>query len=135
MAGQERTWKGRVVRAEGKLDERTRMVNVVVRVDHPYKTKPPLAVGLFVTVEIAGRVLPRAAIIPRSALREGDVVWVVDGDNHLSFRQVEVATRQEDEVMVENGLKNGESVVISSLKVVTDGMAVKPVCDTEWPKR
>jgi RND family efflux transporter MFP subunit len=135
VAGQERTWKGRVVRAEGKLDERTRMVNVVVRVDHPYKTKPPLAVGLFVTVEIAGRVLPRAAIIPRSALREGDVVWVVDGDNYLSFRQVEVATRQEDEVMVENGLKNGESVVISSLKVVTDGMAVKPVCDTEWPKR
>jgi multidrug efflux pump subunit AcrA (membrane-fusion protein) len=92
-------------------------------------------VGLFVTVEIDGRVLPQAAIIPRSALRQGDVVWVLNKHNRLNFRQVEVATRQEDMVMVENGLKNGEAVVISPLNVVTDGMAVNPVCDTEWPQR
>ena len=135
VAGQERTWSGRVVRAEGKLDERTRMVNVVVRVDNPYKTKPPLAVGLFVTVAIKGDTLQKAAVIPRSALRQGEVVWVVDNDNRLNFRQVEVAARQQDEVIVKNGLQKGDSVVISSLQVVTNGMAVNPVCDTGESQR
>jgi RND family efflux transporter MFP subunit len=135
IAGQKRTWSGKVVRAEGKLDERTRMVNVVVRVKKPYTTKPPLAVGLFVPVEIAGRVLPQATVIPRSALRQGDVVWVVEESGRLNFRKVKVATKQEDEVIVEGGLEDGEEVVISPLQVVTDGMAVSPVCETDWPKR
>lgn len=135
VAGRERTWSGRVVRAEGKLDERTRMVNVVVRVDNPYKTKPPLAVGLFVAVEISGQTLPQATVIPRSALRQEDVVWVVDNDNRLNFRQVEVATRQQDEVIVKDGLQNGDAVVVSPLQVVTNGMAVSPVCETEGTQR
>jgi RND family efflux transporter MFP subunit len=39
FAGRDLTWTGRVNRAEGKLDERTRMINVVVRVEKPYQTK------------------------------------------------------------------------------------------------
>jgi len=135
IAGRERTWSGRVVRAEGKLDERTRMINVVVRVDDPYATKPPLAVGLFVTVEIMGDTLPQATVIPRSALHQEDVVWVVDNHNRLHFRRVEVAARQHDEVIVKNGLKNGDAVVTSPLQVVTNGMAVSPVCDTDQAQR
>ncbi len=135
IAGQELTWSGQVVRAQGKLDERTRMVNVVVRVKKPYSTKPPLAMGLFVTVEIAGRVLPQASVLPRAALRQGNLVWVVDEGNRLNFRKVEVATQQQDKVIVEKGLEDGEEVVISPLQVVTDGMAVSPVCETNWPTR
>ncbi len=135
IAGQELTWTGRVVRAEGKLDERTRLVNVVVRVKNPYATKPPLAVGLFVPVEIAGRSLPNATVIPRSALRQGSVVWVVDKDNRLNFRKVEVAKRHQDEVVIQGGLKDGEEVVISPLKEVTNGMAVSPVCEADQEKR
>ena len=55
IAGKEQTWEGIVVRAEGKVDELTRMINVVVRVNQPYAKKPPLAPGMFVTVDIQGR--------------------------------------------------------------------------------
>ncbi len=127
IAGQELSWAGKVVRAEGKLDERTRMINVVVRVDKPYDRKPPLAVGLFVTVYIDGRTLQDAVIIPRSALRQGHVAWVVDGDNRLHFRKVEVARFQGDDVVVQSGLNHGEAVVVSPLKAVTDGMTVRTV--------
>ena len=127
LAGLERTWSGSVVRTEGRLDERTRMINVVVRVEKPYAKKPPLPVGLFVVVEIEGRILPDAAVIPRSALHQGDVVWVVDNNDRLHFREVDVARVQGDEVMVEGGLKSGEMVVISPLEAVTDGMAVRTV--------
>jgi RND family efflux transporter MFP subunit len=127
LAGLERTWSGSVVRTEGRLDERTRMINVVVRVEKPYAKKPPLPVGLFVFVEIEGRTVPDAAVIPRSALHQGDVVWVVDNNDRLRFREVDVARVQGDEVMVEGGLKGGETVVISPLEAVTDGMAVRTV--------
>ncbi|MBW1774370.1 MAG: efflux RND transporter periplasmic adaptor subunit, partial [Deltaproteobacteria bacterium] len=125
FAGQERTWPAQVVRTEGKLDERTRMINVVVRVEKPYAKKPPLAVGLFVTVDIEGRTLPKAAIIPRSALHQGDTVWVVDKDDRIRFRKVDVALLQGDEAIVQDGIEDRERLVITPLKAVTDGMAVR----------
>ena len=126
VAGRDKTWPGIVNRSEGKLDERTRMVNVVVRVENPYEQKPPMGIGLFVTVEIRGDTLTDAAVIPRSALRQDDVVWVVDGDNTLHFRNVEVARADRKGVVIRSGLENGDRVVFSSLKVVTDGMEVRP---------
>jgi len=127
VAGQDMSWQGEVVRAEGKLDERTRMINVVVRVEKPYAKKPPLAAGLFVNVEIEGRTLSDAAIIPRSALHEGNMVRVVTKDGRLSFRKVDVGRIQGELVLVRSGLQDGERVVITLLKAVTDGMVVRDV--------
>ena len=125
VAGIESSWPGRVVRAEGKLDEGTRMINVVIRVNKPYEAKPPLAAGLFVTVEIEGRTLENAALIPRAALRENNVVWVVDQNGQLIFRPVNVARLTPEAALVAGGLKDGEMVVVTSLKAVTDGMKVR----------
>jgi RND family efflux transporter MFP subunit len=125
IAGRELTWSGEVVRAEGKLDGRTRMVQVVVRVQKPYARKPPLAAGLFVTVEIQGRTLENAAVIPRAALRDNDTVWVVDETGQLVFRRVDVARLGTNQAILRSGLEDGEMVVTSGLKVVTDGMKVR----------
>jgi RND family efflux transporter MFP subunit len=125
IAGREIMSSGRVVRAEGKLDEKTRMITVVVRVDRPYAKKPPLAIGLFVTVDIEGHILPDAAVIPRAALHQGNIVWVVNGDGILKFRNVKIARYQGEGILIESGLSNGEFVVISPLKAVTDGMTVR----------
>jgi RND family efflux transporter MFP subunit len=127
IAGQCLSWEGEVVRAEGKLDESTRMINVVVKVRNPYAKKPPLAVGLFVTVKIEGRTLPQASVVPRAALHHGNVVWIVDNDNLLHFRNVDVARVHGDAVLVKAGLQDGQMVVVSPLKGVTDGMAVRSV--------
>jgi multidrug efflux pump subunit AcrA (membrane-fusion protein) len=107
------------------------MINVVVQVDKPYAKKPPLAVGLFVTVDIEGRTLPKAAIIPRSALHQDDTVWVVDEDDRLHFRKIDVALLQGDKAIVQDGLEDGERLVITPLKAVTDGMAVQTVDSKE----
>ena len=125
VAGRELSWSGKVVRAGGKLDERTRMVNVVVHVEKPYATKPPLAAGLFVTVEIQGRTLENAAVIPRSALRENSMVWVVDEQGQLIFRRVDVARLGTGQAILRKGLKDGDRLVTSGLKAVTDGMKVR----------
>lgn len=130
VAGETKQWSGRVVRSEGRLDQRTRMVNVVVRIENPYATRPPLAVGLFAKVTIQGRTLDQAALIPRAALRDNDQVWVVDRTGRLTFRTVKVARLGFDGAIVRSGLNHGEQIVVSTLKGVSDGMRVRPVATT-----
>ena len=127
LAGATQTWEAKAVRAEGRIDEKTRMVNVVVRVEQPYGKRPPLAIGLFVNVDIQGQTLENAAQLPRAVLRSGQQVWVVDQENRLHVRSVRVAHLTSDGVYIDEGLVAGEQVVISQLKAVSNGMKVRPV--------
>lgn len=127
VAGRPVEWQGRVVRAEGKLDPTTRMVNVIIRVDNPYAKMPPLIPGLYITAHIQGRRLDNAVTVPRCALRGADRVWVVDAGNTLRFREVRVGRIQDDVAIVQHGLHDGEHVVVSGLKAVTDGMKVRRI--------
>ena len=127
IAGQEQTWEGTVVRAEGKVDELTRMINVVVLVNQPYAKMPPLAPGLFVTVNIQGRQIENGVIIPRAAIHQGEIVWVVNKENTLEFRPIEVALRSRAGVVVTSGLSDSEQVVVSPIKEVTNGMKVRNI--------
>lgn len=119
------SWQGRVVRALGEMDTRTRMVPVVVRVDKPFASQPPLSPGMFVKVDIQGKTLEDAALLPRTVLRQGGLVWVVDEAGTMKFRKVKVARTQGTETMIQGGLAHGEKVVTTSLRAVSDGMAVR----------
>ncbi len=127
FTGRRYQWSGRVVRADGELDQRSRMLNLVVRVEDPYgrhPERPPLAVGLFVDAEIAGRTVV-GTLLPRSALRGDDRVLVVDEEMRLRFRGVDVVRTLKESVIVGSGLSSGERVCISPLDVIVDGMAVR----------
>ncbi len=125
IAGETFERPAKLMRTEGRLDVRTRMVNVIVRVERPYDKMPPLAVGLFVRVEIEGITLPDAIWLPRGSIHEGKIVYIVDHESRIRFRQVEIARYDRDEVLVRSGLENGDFVVISPMKIVTEGMKVK----------
>jgi multidrug efflux pump subunit AcrA (membrane-fusion protein) len=126
------SWPGRVVRTLGEVDPLGRMVRVVVAVDDPYllggrisDSRPPLAVGSFVEVALQGRRLPSAAIIPRRALREEDTVWLADDDSLLRIRSVQVLRREQETVIIGDGLQDGERVIVSSLSGAADGLKVR----------
>ncbi len=135
FAGALHEWEGRIVRTEGEIDPKSRMVHVVARVADPYGrssdvARPPLAVGLFVDAEIMGRVVDDAYVVPRAALRawEGsdiDQVLVVDAESRLRFRAVEILRTERDRVIIGAGLEPGERVCISPIRAVTDGMFVE----------
>lgn len=81
FAGSEHHWTGRLVRTEGRVDARTRQVNVVVEVAEPFKTDGsdiPLVPGMFVRIEIQGRKLSDIFRIPRYAIHDGNEVWLAE---------------------------------------------------------
>ncbi len=137
FAGGEHSWRGVIARTEGELDPKTRMVNVVARVADPYgqtEGRPPLAVGLFVEAEILGPQAENVVVLPRSALRGDGRVLLVDPEDRLHFRDVQVLRIARDEVYVSAGLASGERVCISPLESATDGMAVRVVEDDVSPR-
>ena len=128
FAGAEHHWQGQIVRTEGELDPATRMVHVIARIPEPYdsaQTRAPLAVGLFVDAEIHGKTVSNATKLPRSALRSDDQVLLIDANNQLRFRTVEVLRMADDHVYIGDGLSHGERVCISPLQSTTEGMKVR----------
>jgi RND family efflux transporter MFP subunit len=130
FAGETHRWQGRIVRTEGEIDPRSRMVHAVARVKDPYgrtggRDRPPLAVGLYVEAEILGRSVEQVAVLPRSALRDdGRVLVLVDGDR-LGFREVDLLRKTREEIIVRSGLADGERICVTSLAAVTEGMRVR----------
>ncbi len=128
FAGAEHQWPAEVVRTEGELDPRTRMINVIAQVNLPYVTvnnKPPLSVGLFVKAEIKGIHVDDVVIVPRAALRANSEVLIVDTDNRLRFRSVEVLRITENKVYINSGLVAGERLCVSPLNSPVEGMQVR----------
>lgn len=131
-AGADREWHGRIVRTEGEIDARSRMVHVVARLEDPYGRNkreglPPFPVGLFVEAEILGKTADDVVVLPRSALRTGDRVLVVDAEDRLRFRDVDVMRRGREEALIRGGISPGERVCVSALETPVDGMHVRPV--------
>ena len=130
FAGELHEWEGRIVRTEGEIDPSTRMVHAVAQVDDPYAAgenprRPPLKAGMFVQAEIRGRLVEGVAVLPRTALRAEGRIWVVDDESRLRIRDATILRATETEVVVTDGLRNGDAVVLSPLDAITDGMAVR----------
>jgi multidrug efflux pump subunit AcrA (membrane-fusion protein) len=130
LGGQQHEWEGRIVRTEGEIDTRTRMLNAVARVDDPYArsqdwSRPPLAIGLFVDAEIEGRKVKQVHVAPRAALRLDQRLMVVDRDHRLRFRTVAILRLEGDHVVFGDGLEAGDRVSISPLEIAVEGMEVR----------
>jgi RND family efflux transporter MFP subunit len=134
FAGRRHEWTGRIVRTEGEIDSRSRMIHVVARVEKPYarndvENRPPLAVGLFVEAEIIGREARDVIVIPRYAMRDHSNVLIVDAESRLRTRKLSVLRIERDTVLVQGPLAPGEKICVSPLQVVVEGMLVRTVQD------
>jgi RND family efflux transporter MFP subunit len=125
-------WDADVVRVRG-IDPQTRTVGIDVSVPDPYGgnapvRKPPLVRGMYVEVEVAGRLQPDRVVIPRNALHE-DHVYLVKEENRLERRPVTILYVQSGFAVVGAGLAGGERLVVSDLAPAAEGMLLRPVDD------
>ena len=128
FAGGRHEWEAQIVRVGGEIDPATRMVNLIARVEDPYRAvgeRPPLSVGLFVDAEVVGRSVDSVFEVPRGALVGADRLWLVE-DGRLALRQVGVLRSDPEVAIVSDGLVSGDRISLTILETAMDGMAVTP---------
>jgi RND family efflux transporter MFP subunit len=139
LGGRSLRWKGRVVRVGNEIDIKTRMMTLYARIDERASLDEgeptPLPMGMFLDAEIAGRTATAITVLPRSSIREGDRVLVVDTDDRLRFRSVEILRLQDDQALIRTGLEAGERVCVSAIEAPVEGMRVRTVAETTEAER
>jgi RND family efflux transporter MFP subunit len=128
-------WQGKLLRISESVDPRRDTVGLVVQVSDPYSQvipgeRPPLLKGMFAEVSFFAPAKPML-VIPRKAIHEGRV-YVVKKNRQLEIRPVDILYRQGDFVVLKKGIAEGESVIISDVIPVIEGMPLKPVPAKSW---
>ncbi len=137
LGGRRGEWEGRVVRTGGVIDPRSRMLHLIAEIDDPYGRRggerEVLPMGLFVDAEIVGRRVEGVYELPRTALRDHGRLLVLEDDDRLRYRSVELLRVERDTILVSDGLEPGEKVCVSTLEAVVDGMRVQPQPSADPP--
>ena len=137
--GEEHHWQGKLVRTEATIDPNSNTVQTIIRVQQPVAgdtklsrlsaQQIPLPIGLFVQANIVGKEAEDMIALPRSVIRNNSQVLVVDAENKMYFRDVEIFRLEEDRVLISGGLLAGEYICTSPIQAVVNGMSVQPVIE------
>jgi RND family efflux transporter MFP subunit len=121
-------WDAQIVRSEGVVDERSRVTYVVARVVDPYQLHSggaALPVGTFVSATIAGSNAVDVIRVPRSTLRGSDQLLIVDDENKIEIRSVDVLRTDSQFAYLVGGASAGEQITTTAIEAPTNGMAVR----------
>ena len=131
VRGEAQSWQARIVRTEGVVDETTRVTYVVAAVDDPYARDAQsgiassLRMGTFVAAEIAGRVVDDVIRVPRSALRGNKQLVVVNDENRLEIRSVDLLRADARFAYLRSGIEDGELISLTVIENPINGMRVR----------
>ncbi|NNC76570.1 MAG: efflux RND transporter periplasmic adaptor subunit, partial [Woeseiaceae bacterium] len=126
--GEPARWSARIVRSEGVVDEKSRVTYAVAEVADPYRLHSegtPLPIGTFVSAEISGSDAFDVIRIPRSALRGADQVIVVNDENRIEIRNVNVVRTDTKYAYINGGVVAGEMITTTSIESPSTGMSVR----------
>jgi len=136
VAGIYSEWQGRIVRTDSRFDSTTRVLFAYAEVQDPFgagaSNGTPLAPGLFVNAAVDGQKLENIIVIPRTALRGDDKVYLAK-DDILSIKTVNVISSNRDEAILDGGIKIGDNVITSPIRGVADGMKIQVVTTGATP--
>ena len=126
-------WKGHVVRSTGEVDQKSRMMQVIVEIKDPYGLKantdgrPTLAAGSFVKVVINGKRLKDVFVIPRIAFRDNSTVWTMDKENMLKIKRVKTLRLERERVIISEGIDDGDMIVLTNLSGAANRMKLRTI--------
>lgn len=130
-------WKARVLRISDSIDPIRQTMGIVVGVEDSYDKRipgkrPPLIKGMHTSIDIFAPEHP-ALVIPRKAVHQGRV-YIVDADNRLEIRSVDIQLMQGDLVVISGGIEPGEKVIITDLIPVIEGMPLQIIANPDFEK-
>ncbi|GAA3924911.1 efflux RND transporter periplasmic adaptor subunit [Litoribacillus peritrichatus] len=121
-------WSARIVRYSGTVDDQSRQIQLIAEVlpDVGSISQWPLLPGDYVTASIQGKVLSDVIILPRQALIDGSYVWKVV-EQRLDKQAVDVVWRDQQVVVVRDGVISGDEINITPLGNVITGTKVEVI--------
>jgi RND family efflux transporter MFP subunit len=117
---------GKVTRFTDALDTSTRTMQVEIDVPNPdYHLQP----GMYADVKLSANSRPDVLVVPVEAIQRSDnktSVLVVDAQNRIQSREVQVGVQSSNKVEIVAGLTEGERVVVGNLGSYQPGETVRP---------
>lgn len=124
-------WNASIVRTEGSLDESSRELFAIARIEDPFglqSGKPPLRIGQPVRASIQARLLDQVFVVPRHTLRGVNRVYLVDREKPTIRRtEIQPIWSTTDELVIRDGLKEGEWLATTRLPYAPDGAPVQVI--------
>jgi len=119
--------RAEVIRQLPDLDAGGAMARLLLNIDNPLGEPGdlPLLLGSFVDVAIAAQPIDDAIRLPRVALRNGRNVYVMNEQDLLEIRDVQIAWTEPDSVLITGGLEPDERVVISRIATPVPNMLLR----------
>ncbi len=135
--GKPATWTGSIVRVESAIDESTRQTTAVAQVNDPYAKqsdgKPTLKIGQFLEAEIEGENLADVYVIPRRAVRAGNEIILITGENKLRRLTVDPLISNGEQIVISanspGSPKEGDVLCLTPIPFAAEGATVLPTID------
>jgi len=126
--------KGKLLFSDVTVDETSGQITLRAQIDNQDNALLP---GQYVRVRLAQSELPSGILIPQQAVtrggQNGDTLMVIGADNKPTPRTVKIASQQDANWVVIDGLKEGERVMVDGfqkLQMMPPGTPVQPVAWT-----
>ena len=125
-AGKKTQWLAHIARSEGVIDNKSRMSYLVAEINDPYNLnveneRTPLRFGSYITANIVGIELAKASMVKRYLVENGRVA-ILDKKSKLHYADVDIVRQDGKNVIVGNGLLDGDQLITSALDYPIDGM-------------
>jgi len=125
-AGKKTQWLAHIARSEGVIDNKSRMSYLVAEINDPYNLnveneRTPLRFGSYITANIVGIELAKASMVKRYLVENGRVA-ILDKKSKLHYADVDIVRQDGKNVIVGNGLLDGDQLITSALDYPVDGM-------------
>jgi multidrug efflux pump subunit AcrA (membrane-fusion protein) len=125
-------WKAHIVRSEGALDESSRELFAIARIEDPFgltSGNPELRIGQPVRASIQGITLENVFVIPRTALRGVNRIYriVPDDTQQLTIQRAEISPvfSNTDVLVIRENLEPGDLIATSRLPYAPNGAPVE----------
>jgi RND family efflux transporter MFP subunit len=127
ISGEEKSWLGTIVRSEGVIDTRTRMVYLVAEIHDPYgieSAHSAIEFGRFVQADIIGKQVENLVLMPRDLIFQEDKAIIANG-NVLEIRNVTISKLDKRYAYVSKGLSAGELLISTNIKNPLAGASIR----------
>jgi multidrug efflux system membrane fusion protein len=117
---------GKLQLIDNEVDAASGTVSVRAVFDNPGGRLIP---GQFVRVRMGQPKAESKLVISERAIgtdQDKKFVFVVDGENKVNYRQVQLGSLVDGQRVIENGLKAGEKIVVNGLQRIRPGAVVAP---------